>query len=148
MNYLNLNIRFLRKDRKLSQKELADKLKRSESTIQMWESDKRSPTMEMVQKIADLFRVDIDPLVYTDLSKQSAEITEKDDKNPLEKWTSNYKFNNVLDALTYLDTFEREFGKIKAFGGVFYEEMTGKEIIEYAQEILRLQSMIANNKKD
>lgn len=66
---LSRNIRFLRKQKKMSQQELGDKLERSESTIQMWESDQRSPQMATVIEIAKIFGVDVNTLVYTDLSE-------------------------------------------------------------------------------
>jgi len=52
----------LRKEAKMSQQELADKLGVSRSTIGMYESGERAPTKEGMEAIADLFNVDMDYL--------------------------------------------------------------------------------------
>ena len=51
MSFIGKNIRYLRKNKKMSQPDLAKKLNKSESTIQMWETNYRSPTMGTVQQI-------------------------------------------------------------------------------------------------
>ena len=67
MSFIGKNIRYLRKNKKMSQPDLAKKLNKSESTIQMWETNYRSPTMGTVQQIADIFDVPINDLVNVDL---------------------------------------------------------------------------------
>lgn len=71
MSKIGDNIRFMRKQNKMSQLQLGQKLGKSESTIQMWETGFRSPTMKSIQDISNIFQVDIDTLVYTDLSNKS-----------------------------------------------------------------------------
>lgn len=62
------NIRFLRKRAELSQDKLAEMLGyKSFTTIQKWESGVSEPSMATAQKIANLFHVDIDDLIKTDL---------------------------------------------------------------------------------
>lgn len=68
MNIVAKNIKYLREKNKVSRKELAKQLNRSVSTIQMWEQDLRSPVMGAVLEIADYFGVDVDTLIYTDIS--------------------------------------------------------------------------------
>lgn len=53
----------LRKDKKLSQKELADKLKISSYTISSYEREKSTPDDEMKVKIAEFFNVSLDYLL-------------------------------------------------------------------------------------
>lgn len=67
MSYIGRNIRFLRKTNKLSQIDLGKKLGKSESAIQMWETGNRYPTMGSVQKISELFNVDINDLMNKDM---------------------------------------------------------------------------------
>lgn len=53
----------LRKSRNLSQQELADILKTSKSSVNMYERGEREPGIEMLETIADFFNVDIDYLL-------------------------------------------------------------------------------------
>lgn len=56
-------IKRLRSSAGLTQVELAEKLGVSRSTIGMYETGTRNPDSEMLEKIADLFNVDIDYLL-------------------------------------------------------------------------------------
>lgn len=67
MSYIGKNIRYLRKQKKISQFDLGQQLGKSESTIQMWETNFRSPTMESVQRLSEVFNIDINDLVNKDL---------------------------------------------------------------------------------
>ena len=51
----------------MSQKRLGELTGKTESAIQMWETDKRSPTMGTVKNLSEIFGIDINTLVYTDL---------------------------------------------------------------------------------
>ena len=53
----------LRRDKDLTQKQLADGLHFSENAIQNYERNRRSPTFEALIKIADFFNVSLDYLV-------------------------------------------------------------------------------------
>lgn len=61
---------YLRRREGLSQKELAQKLGISRSTIGMYETEEREPDFEMLEAIADTFNVNIDTL----LGKTSVEL--------------------------------------------------------------------------
>ena len=54
---------YLRKREGISQQELADKLKISRSAIGMYESGSRTPDLETLEAMADLFNVNIDTLL-------------------------------------------------------------------------------------
>ena len=63
----------LRKEKKVSQKALADALFISQQAIAKWESDKSSPNPETVRKLADYFGVSTDYLLgRTDTPKKNA----------------------------------------------------------------------------
>lgn len=57
------NLKLLRNEKDLSQQELADKLKISKSSINMYERGERQPNFETLELIADFFNVDIDYLL-------------------------------------------------------------------------------------
>lgn len=56
-------LRQLRTERELSQMELAKQLKTSKSSVNMYERCEREPSLEMLEKIADFFNVDLDFLL-------------------------------------------------------------------------------------
>lgn len=55
-------LRNLRKEKGLTQDELAEKLNTSRSRISMYEQGKRQPDFEMQESIADFFNVNLDYL--------------------------------------------------------------------------------------
>ena len=63
MTAFNERFRELRKKKGLSQRELANVLHMSNSTVAMYETGKRQPDFESLEKIADFFNVDIDYLL-------------------------------------------------------------------------------------
>lgn len=56
-------LRYLRRKNSLTQKELAEKLNKAESTISMWERGDREIDQETLVLIADLFNVSVDFLI-------------------------------------------------------------------------------------
>lgn len=57
------NLKYLRKSKDLTQKEIAEDLGITQPTYQQWESGKRSPTAETLEKLADYFDVTTDYLL-------------------------------------------------------------------------------------
>ena len=57
MSKFSDRLKKLRKDHKLSQKQLAESLHVSQNAIFNWENAKREPSFEMAEKIADYFSV-------------------------------------------------------------------------------------------
>lgn len=62
MSKFHLRIRELRNSRKLSQQELADYLRISKSSINMYERGEREPSLDTLEAIADFFNVNMDYL--------------------------------------------------------------------------------------
>ena len=56
-------LRELRKQRGLTMKELGEKIGVSESTISLYETGRRSPSYEILLKIAEYFGVSVDYLL-------------------------------------------------------------------------------------
>lgn len=63
-------IQRLRTEQNLSQKELAEKLEVSRQAIAKWETNRGIPDIENLKRIAQLFNVSIDYLVYEEKSIQ------------------------------------------------------------------------------
>lgn len=61
----------LRKNRSMSQFQLAKTLNIATSTLGMYETNKRKPNMEMLEKLADFFGVSIDYLLGRETSYKS-----------------------------------------------------------------------------
>ncbi|WP_168797567.1 helix-turn-helix transcriptional regulator [Neolewinella litorea] len=67
MNYLSSNIKFLRKQRKLSQQQLADDLGVKRSNIAAYETKNVEPRLALIHEMANYFGVALEDLVITDL---------------------------------------------------------------------------------
>ncbi len=70
----------LRKENGIYQKDLAEALSVSKSTIAMWETGNRLPDIETVKRIADYFGVTVEYLIGSPESCQPKEVTERDIK--------------------------------------------------------------------
>ena len=66
---INKNIRFLREREGWTQKELAARLGIKKSMVGAYEEFRSIPLLKTTVKIADLFRMDLDELIRTDLEK-------------------------------------------------------------------------------
>ncbi|GEA16144.1 MAG: hypothetical protein PWR22_1064 [Moorella sp. (in: firmicutes)] len=63
MKTLGERLAALRKEKALTQAEMARRLNMGQSTIAMYERNKRSPDAETLQKLADFFKVSVDFLL-------------------------------------------------------------------------------------
>lgn len=63
------NLKFYREKHKLTQKQLAEKIGYTEKSVSKWENGSGLPTLEMIAKLADLFEVSLDELVYEETSR-------------------------------------------------------------------------------
>ncbi|HAV90220.1 MAG TPA: hypothetical protein DCW44_02965 [Eubacterium sp.] len=71
--YFNKNLKHLRQLKKISQKELADKLKIDRSTISRWENGDMDATLNYALQISELLDVDLESLLAKDLTDISNE---------------------------------------------------------------------------
>ncbi|MDE3285556.1 helix-turn-helix domain-containing protein [Lacticaseibacillus paracasei] len=74
-------IAMLRKERGWNQQQLADKLNVSQSTLAMWETDKRRPNTDALNDLADIFNVSLDFLMCRTNKRRYFELTDKDTKD-------------------------------------------------------------------
>ncbi|MED4971384.1 helix-turn-helix domain-containing protein [Parageobacillus toebii] len=88
-------LRFLRKKRNMTQKDLADRFNLGESTIGMYERDEREPSFEFVRQLADFFNVTTDYL-----------LGRTDNPNPPE----NDDIPEELNTLAKINQLIKEYG--------------------------------------
>jgi|AntRauTorckE5430_2_1112549.scaffolds.fasta_scaffold05378_2 transcriptional regulator with XRE-family HTH domain len=74
MIYIHQNIKYLRKQLKISQSVLADKLELSRSNIAAYEIGNAEPNLTKLIKLATFFKIAIDDLISTDLSQNTPNI--------------------------------------------------------------------------
>lgn len=74
--HLGLNIKYLRKAKKISQDDLGELLGVSRSQISAYESENSEPPISKLIKLADYFKVNIQDLLFTDLSKEAPKFKE------------------------------------------------------------------------
>ena len=67
MSYFAYNLKILRKERKLSQPELAEALHVSKGMISFWENEKYEPTASNIINVAAFFQISIDELLLSPL---------------------------------------------------------------------------------
>lgn len=84
-NYFAKNIQYLRKQKNMDRQSLANKLGVGLSTIACWENGLRTPNMEMLANIINLFHIETD-------------IVTKDITNHIEDHISN---DNEIDQLLF-----------------------------------------------
>lgn len=66
MKKFGIRLKELRKDKQLTQKQLADFLSVSGNTICSWENDKQEPSMDDLLKLSEKFEVSLDYLFGKD----------------------------------------------------------------------------------
>lgn len=100
------NLKQLRKEHRLSMKTLGDKLGVSESTISLYENDKRQPDNEMLRKIANYFNCSVDFLLDRDNTNGQSYVPSIEQQRLLNNYASlNNKGKKKL--LDYLDDLIR-----------------------------------------
>lgn len=67
---LGTNISYLRKQKKLTQEQFAEKMNVTKQTVSRWESDKIIPELSKLINLSELFACRLDTLVKKELSVQ------------------------------------------------------------------------------
>ncbi len=67
MNYFAYNLKILRKEKNLTQPQLAKALNVSKGMISFWENEIYEPTATNIIKVANFFNISIDELLLTPL---------------------------------------------------------------------------------
>lgn len=109
-NYFNTNLKYLRITSGLKQEDLGKKLGKDYSTIGKWENGTRSPVMEDVLKIAEIFNVELNKLLLTDLRMQNPPTEKEDDFTTLQNVLKEKGILNENDKIS-----EEDYNKIMDF---------------------------------
>ena len=72
---LGQNLQFLRKQKDMTQEQLAELLEVSRQSVSKWESDTTFPETDKLLQIANLFHCTLDDLMQKDISTQYVEDT-------------------------------------------------------------------------
>lgn len=97
------NIRALRQGASLTQKDLAEKLYKSESTVRMWELGKSEPDNDTLLNLATIFNVSVDDILGTDRIAPSTSFRRRVARLPV---LGNVAAGVPIDAITDVDDFE------------------------------------------
>jgi transcriptional regulator with XRE-family HTH domain len=95
---LSRRLKKLRKEKQISQKDLAKKLNLSPSTIAMYETEKRKPDSETLERMSNYFDVSIDYLLGLTDERSSADKIKKaisDDPELQDAWDQISKRENL-----------------------------------------------------
>lgn len=115
----------LRNNKGLSQSELAGRLNIAKSTLAMYETDKREPSFEVVQRIADFFNVTTDYLITGETSIKSEDHSVPHEEREFLKWVKE----QVSDSFFYdwdKDPDERKSDYIKGLRLIYELEKDRK----------------------
>lgn len=107
--YVHLNIRHLRREKKMSQQQLADTLGIGNAAVSAWENGKSYPSIEHVFTLSELFDVKIDDLFFKQIT--TLEVLE-----PSSNYQSggNNRLDNLRKQLFYvINEQERELEELK-----------------------------------
>ena len=96
----------LRAENQMTQVQLAEKLGVSKGTVAMWETDKRSPSFEMLAEMTNLFDRRMDYILGYSDDASSPKPTEAD-IDQMGRWAAEESFYETIMAYLRLD----EYGK-------------------------------------
>lgn len=96
----------LRKEKNMTQVQLAEALGVSKGTIAMWEIGKREPNFETLYRLSDIFDKRIDYILGYSNDASSPQLTEED-IDQLGRWEVEDQFREIIMAYLSLD----EYGK-------------------------------------
>lgn len=112
---MDSNIQRLRKEKKLSQKQLADLIGVSQTAIYYWEKGERQPKIEQLQKLADVLNVDITSLApQIDFHNAiiPTEYLVNEDYKPILEYTVEeekryFNGNDTIDYKSFLESVDK-----------------------------------------
>lgn len=133
-NLFSERLRELRKNKNLSQKDLGDIIGVAANSISQYESGVREPSVEILNKLADLFNVSIDYLLCRN---------ENDISVPIVKDNIPNYFETPQDAVKFI----LEQPMIANFGGYNLDLMSDEEIMDMAEDVADMLRIMAKKHK-
>lgn len=118
-------LRILRRERHLTQKQLASELSISRSALSLYESNKREPDFETLTKIAEFFDISLDYL----LDRENDINTSNDYKVPdyIEDMLKDPDINQALEQLKEMSKSEKESLAAHLYGIALMRKKEDKE---------------------
>jgi len=101
---LGQRLKELRKEKGITQIQLAEMLGVSKGTVAMWEVDKRKPTFEMLERLSDIFDKQVGYIMGTSNDDSSAALRE-DEVNQLGEWAIEEEYEDFVRKLVMLDEY-------------------------------------------
>ncbi len=96
----------LRKEKNMTQVQLAETLGVSKGTIAMWEIGKREPNFEMLDRLSDIFDRRIDYILgFSD--DTSSPMPTEEELDQLGRWEVEEQFRDIIMAYLSLDDYGR-----------------------------------------
>lgn len=94
----------LRKEKGMTQIELATALGVSSGTVAMWETGKRKPSFEMMERLTDVFDKRLDYILGTSDNPAPANLND-DETAQLADWAVQEEYEDVMRKYSLLDEF-------------------------------------------
>ncbi len=113
---LGKNIQYLRKQQKVTQEQLAERMSVSRQTVSKWEADEVVPEMDKLIGLSDMFACKLDALVREDLSAYSEIYSEIQIRTVKPFHMAQYVMvtpNPEDDANDYMDRWAEQAGLFK-----------------------------------
>lgn len=112
----------LRKEKKLTQKQLAELIHVDQSTISKWEKEKTIPDVQTLEILSNFFKIPIDNLVKGNEYKNTIEIEEEKSINEISK-----KQKEIIKLITNLN--DDLCNKVEGYIKGILEMKNDKEIL-------------------
>ena len=94
----------LRKEKGMTQTELAASLGVSSGTVAMWETGKRKPSFEMLERLTDVFDKRLGYILGTSDDPSSAKMND-DEPAPFGEWIVQEEYEDIMRKYSLLDEF-------------------------------------------
>lgn len=86
--YLAQNLKYLREQKGLSQKDFSEDMGLSRAAVSNWETGERKPDIEMIIRLAEYFGITLDELVLKDL------------RPPIPLYATNFRYLRTKHSMT------------------------------------------------